>query len=74
MWRCCYLVGLICGLLNHFYLGHCSPAPGIMEVQKLVASDGASEDYFGASVALHGNLLVTGAWKTGGWTGTSMLS
>ena len=32
------------------------------EVQKLVASNGGVDDYFGISVAIFGNTILAGAW------------
>jgi len=41
------------------------------EVAKLTASDAASSDRFGYSVAIDGNTIVVGAYRKGSWTGAA---
>lgn len=41
------------------------------QIEKLVPSDGAAQDYFGAAVAIHRNFAVVGAYKNdGSWNDT----
>ena len=44
----------------------------VTESQKLVASDGASNDFYGYSASMSGNVLAVGAWKDDSSAGTDV--
>jgi hypothetical protein len=47
------------------------PGVGSMwsQEQKLVPSDGAAKDYFGAAVSLYGDVIAVGAYGSDSFTG-----
>ena len=55
-------VRFVIGLVLLFGTNAVAMTPKLLEVDKLLAADGASEDAFGYSVGFEGNTAVFGAW------------